>query len=98
MKYYYALSDSFTGDNPKDYCSGFANTSIPIAFESKKERDNWLKNTKLLKAKTISRREAEKLVKFEIAEHYGYRVFEKVKIAKIYGKDSIYEHVILTSK
>jgi len=32
MRYYYALSDSFTGDNPNEHASGFANTKEVIAF------------------------------------------------------------------
>ena len=35
MRHFYALSDSFTGDNPTDYTHGFANTKEPIAFTSK---------------------------------------------------------------
>ena len=61
MRHYYALSDSFTGDNPKEYTSGFANTNRVIAFHSRKERDEWLKNTRLLKAKPLTRGEAMRL-------------------------------------
>jgi hypothetical protein len=63
MKHYYALSDSFAGDNPREYTHGFANTDKVIAFNSKKERDAWLKTTKLLKAKPLTRAEAMRLTK-----------------------------------
>jgi len=63
MRHYYALSDSFTGDNPREYTHGFANTGRVIAFGSKKERALWLKTTKLLKAKPLTRAEAMRLTK-----------------------------------
>jgi len=63
MRKYYALSDSFAGDNPKEYTHGFTNTSKVIAFNSKKERTDWLKNTKLLKAKPLTRTEAIRMTK-----------------------------------
>ena len=58
MKYFYALSDSFTGDYPEESTSGFVNTSEVIAFESKRERDQWVWDTNLLKAKPLTRNEA----------------------------------------
>ena len=61
MRHYYALSDSFTGDNPKEYTHGFANRDKVIAFRSKKERDEWLKTTKLRKAKPLTRAEAMRI-------------------------------------
>lgn len=61
MKHYYAESDSFTGDYPQDYTHGFANTKTAIAFETYKEREAWLKETKLLTARKLTRREALKL-------------------------------------
>jgi len=63
MKHYYALSDSFAGAHPKEYTHGFANTNKVIAFDSKKERDAWLKTTKLLKARPLNRGEALRLTK-----------------------------------
>ena len=61
MRHYYALSDSFTGPNPAEHTSGFANTSIAIAFSSVSKRTAWLAATKLLKARAITRPEAIKL-------------------------------------
>ena len=61
MKHYYALSDSYTGPNPTEPTSGFANTSAAIAFDSLSKRTAWLAATKLLKARAITRPEAIKL-------------------------------------
>ena len=57
-RHFYALSDSFTGDNPADYTHGFANTREPIAFTSRTARDRWIESTRLLTAKAITRAEA----------------------------------------
>ena len=61
MRHYYALSDNFTGPNPAEPSSGFANTCIAIAFDSVSKRTAWLAATKLLKACAITRPEAIKL-------------------------------------
>jgi len=61
MRHYYALSDSYTGPSPKEHTSGFANTSVAIAFSSVRARTAWLAATKLLKACAITRPEAIKL-------------------------------------
>ena len=61
MKHYYALSDSYTGPNPVDLTSGFANTVVAIAFSSLGARTAWLAATRLLKARAITRPEALKL-------------------------------------
>ena len=61
MRHYYALSDSFTGPDPTELTSGFANTSTAIAFDSLSKRTAWLAATKLLKARAITRPEAIKL-------------------------------------
>ena len=61
MRYYYALSDRFAGDCPKEYTHGFANTSTVLAFRSKADRDDWLSDTRLLKAKALTKPEALKL-------------------------------------
>ena len=61
MRHYYALSDNFTGPNPAEPSSGFANTCIAIAFDSVSKRTAWLAATKLLKARAITRPEAIKL-------------------------------------
>lgn len=92
--HFYALSDTFTGDDPKYYNAGFCNTKIVIAFTSKKDRDDWVKNTKLLTAKSLSRKEAEELTSWEIADYY-FRGYEKVKAVRIHGKDN---HVILRKR
>jgi len=60
MRHYYALSDSFTGPNPAEPSSGFADC-IAIAFSSLGARTAWLAATKLLKARAITRPEALKL-------------------------------------
>ena len=62
MRYYYALSDRFAGDCPKEYTYGFANASTVLAFRSKSERYGWLTSTRLLKAKALTKPEAIKLV------------------------------------
>ena len=61
MRHYYALSDNSTGPNPKEHTSGFANTTVVIAFDSLSKRTGWLAATKLLKARAITRPEAIKL-------------------------------------
>jgi len=61
MRHYYALSDSFTGPNPPEPSSGFANTVVAIAFSSLGARTAWLAATNLLKARAINRPEAIKL-------------------------------------
>ena len=61
MRHYYALTDSYTGPSPKEPASGFANTSVAIAFSSLGARTAWLAATKLLKARAITRPEAVKL-------------------------------------
>jgi len=58
MRHYYALSDSFTGPDPTELTSGFANTSTAIAFRSLGARTAWLAATKLIKARAITRPEA----------------------------------------
>ena len=61
MRHYYALSDIFTGPNPAEPSSGFADATIAIAFSSLGARTAWLAATKLLKARAITRPEALKL-------------------------------------
>ena len=58
MRHYYALSDNSTGPNPKEHTSGFANTTVVIAFDSVSKRTAWLAATRLLKAHAITRPEA----------------------------------------
>ena len=61
MRHYYALSDIFTGPNPAEPSSGFANRDEAIAFSSLGARTAWLAATKLIKARAITRPEALKL-------------------------------------
>ena len=61
MRHYYALSDSTTSPNPAEPTSGFANTTVAIAFRSLGARTAWLAATKILKARAITRPEALKL-------------------------------------
>lgn len=85
---YYALSDSFTGDDPRDYTSGFANTKKVIAFRSKKERDAWLSDTKLLTAKPLTRSQAIKWA--DTDQGTWQQEYDVAKICRIYGTDSEY--------
>ncbi len=54
MKHCYALSDRFTGVNQKNFSYGFANTNVVIAFESSEDRDYWVDNVRLSKAKALT--------------------------------------------
>lgn len=69
-KFFYALSDSFTGDNPLEYTAGFANSKEVIAFTTKNERGQWLTDTKLTTAIAITRKEAERLADRVSPENY----------------------------
>jgi len=88
---YYAMTDRFSGDYPREYTAGFANTKEPLGFKSKKERDEWLKTTKLTTAKPLSRKEAISLAKNEIGDFYGH-YGSTVKVARLhegYGENII---------
>jgi len=86
MTYFYALSDSFTGDNPHESSSGFANTKGVIAFTSKTERDEWLSSTNLLTAKPLTRTEAIQLSEKVNPENYSGldKNYQWAKAARIY--------------
>lgn len=86
---FYALSYFAAGDDPKEYTHGFANTKGPLAFRTKDERDDWLKSTKLLTARAITRKEAASMAKWENGEHYGKRG-ETIKVIRIYSGDSLH--------
>lgn len=58
---YYALTDTATGNNPKEHTHGFANTKGALAFRTRTERDTWLATTKLLTAAPLTRAEAIRL-------------------------------------
>lgn len=55
---YYALSDSATGNLPVEHTSGFANTTVAVAFVTRQARDAWVLETNLLKARALTRAEA----------------------------------------
>lgn len=60
---YYALSDSFAGDLPREHTHGFANTKTVICFATRAARAEWLTTTKLQTARALTRAEAVKLTK-----------------------------------
>jgi hypothetical protein len=82
--YFYALSDTFTGDDPSDYTHGFANTKCVIAFRRKKDRNVWLRSTHLLTAKAITRNEAVKITPWEKGEYHGFSC-QYVKPVRVYN-------------
>jgi len=84
IRHYYALSDSFSGDDPKEYTYGFANSTKVIAFKSKEDRDIWLKTTKLLKAKALTRAESLRMT----------TTVNGRKLVPVYGSND-YVHVVL---
>lgn len=81
---YYALTDAFTGDDPKECTYGFANTKAPLAFKSRAARDRWVRDTKLMTAKALSRDEVLRMTDWERGEHVGSRS-DRVKAVAIYG-------------
>lgn len=80
---YYALSDSFSGDDPKEHTAGFANKKEPIGFRSWEARTEWLKNTKLTTARAITRAEA---IKFASYDAYVQEAGQHIKAARIYNE------------
>lgn len=94
---FYALSDSFTGEHPREYTSGFGNTKYVICFITKKAREKWLEETKLLTARALTRQEALKLVEWISAYDYGC---DKIKTCQIYcdrnsnDQNRMHEHII----
>ncbi len=85
MKYFYALTDTFTGDYPKEATSGFGNTKEVLAFTTKQERTKWLAETLLLTAKALTRKEAIKYALKGNPVDYGLdRNYESVKVARIF--------------
>ena len=84
---FYALTDTATGNNPREYTSGFANTKGALAFRTKAERTAWLSETKLLTAKVITRAEALKLAE----RSNGYLTDNPGdKVVPIYGTETEY--------
>ena len=82
---YYALTDTFTGDDPSEYSSGFANTKTAIAFRTRAQRDEWVKSSKLLTAEAITREEAIKITGWECGDYYGKPHYQ-VKAIRVYGE------------
>ena len=91
---FYALSDKFTGHNPENTTSGFANTKCVIAFNTKKERDEWLEDTRLLTARALTRDEALKEIDWS-RDSYLCGEYDKAKACEIYGSN---DHHILIGK
>ena len=94
MRHYYALTDTFTGDDPKYYGAGFSNTKEALAFLTKKERDTWLVTTRLLRVKALTRREALACTAWRAADHMPLPAKEKgvtaVKAVRLYGQPDTY--------
>jgi len=85
-KFYFALSDTFTGDNPQEYTTGFCNTKVPIVFNTKSERENWIFNTKLLTARKLTKKEA-----ISLAKKGNYTLDDpQAKAVRIYGTGGDY--------
>lgn len=81
---YYALSDSFTGHNPKEHTHGFANTKEVIAFDTKKARDEWVEDTRLLSACALSHADAVKLAQASDGNYPGTEMGDRFVI--VYDK------------
>ena len=88
MRHYYALSDSYTGPSPKEHTSGFANTTVVIAFDSLSKRTGWLAATKLLKARAITRPEALKLTPALKADEWTPPDLKGLKSVAVYDIDA----------
>ena len=88
MRHYYALSDNSTGPNPKEHTSGFANTTVVIAFDSLSKRTAWLAATKLLKARAITRPEAIKLTPALKADEWTPPDLKGLKSVAVYDIDA----------
>lgn len=81
MRYYYVATNADLDSN--EYTDGFANAWHAVAFRSKKERDEVVKDTMALKARACTRPEALKLTP---TGRNG------LKMIKVYGTD---EYVVL---
>jgi len=81
IRRHYALSDSFTGETPREYTHGFANTKEVICFKTSRERANWLSSTRLLTARPLTRSQALKW-----ANSGGDGTGRYGKVVKIAGK------------
>lgn len=82
---FYALSDSFTGDNPREITHGFANRKIVIAFKTKAARDQWVDSTRLQTARPLTRAEAMARADWQDAQNIIPGAYGRVKAARIHG-------------
>jgi len=82
---FYALSDSFTGDNPRESNYGADNRKIVIAFKTKAARDQWVDNTRLQTARPLSRAEALARTEWQDALNIIPGGYGQVKAARIHG-------------
>ncbi len=82
---FYALSDSFTGDNPREITHGFANRKVVIAFNSKTERDQWLDGTRLQTARPLAYAEALARTDWQDALNIVPGGYGQVKAVRIHG-------------
>lgn len=82
---FYALSDSFTGDNPREITHGFANRKVVIAFNGKAERAQWLDSTRLQTARPLSYAEALARTDWQDARFVLAGEYGKVKAVRIHG-------------
>lgn len=87
---FYAETDWSTGDNPSEYTSGFSNTAEVIAFTTRKARDEWVQETKLLSAKPLTRTQAIRMTSWVCGDYLGFRLHDKVKAVRVYGTDDKY--------
>jgi hypothetical protein len=92
---YYAITDSSTGDDPKEFTAGFANRKEPLAFTDWEERARWVRETKLTSAKIITRAEA---IKICLYDQYLRDPTEHIKACRIYGKPTEYSILKRTAK
>ena len=82
---FYALSDSFTGDNPREITWGAANRKIAIAFKTKADRDSWIENTRLQTARPLTRAEALTRTEWQDALNIIPGGYGQVKAVRIHG-------------
>lgn len=82
---FYALSDSFTGDNPREITHGFANRKIVIAFKTKAARDQWVDSTRLQTARPLTRADAMARTDWQDAQNIIAGGYGQVKAVRIHG-------------
>jgi hypothetical protein len=84
---YYALSDSFTGDNPKELTSGLAQRKEVIGFRDWEDRARWVRETNLQTARILTRPEAAKLTPYDT--HLTDQDYH-IKSIRIYGESGFF--------